>query len=342
MQVNLQTTLRASFSAAKGIKNTLISVIFFSIKLAVVIIALLFIYYKVIVEHDLTNILLHYEKLLTVVPFLLLTLALALVTVNWGLEAWKWKFTLRKFEKIDLYKSLRGVLSGVTVSIAAPNRTGEFAGRIIHLEKLNKGQAAMLAILTSISQLAVTIVAGSVGATVLVIYYPQVLPAELTYYLPVVVVSAILSLFIFFNLNKLPVIFKLLLLKKIIPFFNILKKLSLYDMIIIFLLSVFRYLIFSLQFYLLLLISDVHISIILAFCLISVVYFIMTFIPTTIISELAVRGSVSVAIIGLASPDTLAIVNAGFILWMINLMIPALLGTVFLFKAKLIKSPATA
>ena len=328
--------------AIKGKENRFISILSFFTKLAVVAFACIFIYNKLFVKQDFASLIVHYEKLLTVVPFMLILVVIILMFINWGFEALKWKFILRKFEDITLLKAFQSVLSGITVSIAAPNRTGEFAGRVFHLEKIAKGQAAMLAIITSYSQLSVTILSGVLAASFLAIFYPGLLSASHTGLIPVALSIAALFVFLYFKVNKIHFLLQLKIFRKYISFFNILKKLGTVDFLKIFILSLTRYLIFSLQFYIMLIVSGANIDFTAGMALISIVYFVMTFIPTTIISELPVRGSVAVAVIGLISDNHLAIANASFVLWIINLMIPALLGTVFFFKVKLFKSAAIA
>jgi hypothetical protein len=56
-------------------------------------------------------------------------LALALVPVNWGLEAWKWHRLAGTWSR-TFGRSLRAVLVGLTLGFATPNRVGDYAGRI--------------------------------------------------------------------------------------------------------------------------------------------------------------------------------------------------------------------
>lgn len=329
-------------NAIKGKENRFISVFSFFSKLAVVTVACIFIYYKLFVKQDFVRLLIHYENLLTVVPFILILVVIILMLINWGIEAWKWKFILRKFEEITLLKAFQSVLSGITISIASPNRTGEFAGRVFHLEKIAKGQAAMLAIITSYSQLAVTLLSGVGAAAFLAIIYPGLLSDSHTWFILPGLFIAALFVLLYFKVNKIHLLLQLRIFRKCISFFNILKNLRSGDFLKIFILSFARYFIFSLQFYILLIVSGAEIDFTTGMALIAIVYFVMTFIPTTIISELPVRGSVAVAVIGLISDNHLAIANASFVLWIINLMIPALFGAVFFLKVKLFKSPAIA
>ena len=62
-----------------------------------------------------------------------------------------------------------------------------------------------------------------------------------------------------------------------------------------------------------------------------VMLFVISIIPTIAISEIGVRGSVAVYLFGLISANALGILSATFVLWLINLLIPAIIGTFFVF-----------
>jgi hypothetical protein len=76
--------------------------------------------------------------------------------------------------------------------------------------------------------------------------------------------------------------------------------------------------------------------------LIGMVYLIMTIIPTVALSELGVRGSVSVYVFqswiekqGLWSVDvSTGVLTASSSLWFFNLAFPALMGTIYIFSLK--------
>lgn len=107
-------------------------------------------------------------------------------------------------------------------------------------------------------------------------------------------------------------------------------------------LSLFRYLVFSLQFYLLLRAFDLKIPYFEAMMLIALVYLFMTIIPTIALTELGVRGSVSLFVFSLYfeplgswnDQAALAVASASTILWLINLALPALLGIIFVYSLR--------
>ena len=71
-----------------------------------------------------------------------------------------------------------------------------------------------------------------------------------------------------------------------------------------------------------------------AIILTMVMLFIISIIPTIAISEIGIRGSVAVYLFSLVSANILGILSATFVLWVINLLLPALIGAFFVFTLK--------
>jgi hypothetical protein len=98
-----------------------------------------------------------------------------------------------------------------------------------------------------------------------------------------------------------------------------------------------RYMVFSTQFYLFLLAFEVPLKLGEAMMIIPVIYLITTSIPTIALSELGVRGSVSVFFIGVFMAGNfigvgdlqLRVFAASTCIWLINIALPALIGTFF-------------
>ncbi|RYZ23965.1 MAG: hypothetical protein EOO10_20735, partial [Chitinophagaceae bacterium] len=61
---------------------------------------------------------------------LYLVFAVLLIFVNWGIETIKWKLLVTSIRPIGFFKAYKAVLSGVSFSVALPNRIGEYIGRL--------------------------------------------------------------------------------------------------------------------------------------------------------------------------------------------------------------------
>jgi len=69
----------------------------------------------------------------------------------------------------------------------------------------------------------------------------------------------------------------------------------------------------------------------------AVIYLVMALVPTIAVVELGLRGKVSLYFLGLLSNNTAAIIAATVGIWLINLLLPAVLGSILLLGVKIFK-----
>jgi hypothetical protein len=68
----------------------------------------------------------------------------------------------------------------------------------------------------------------------------------------------------------------------------------------------------------------------------SVVFLALAVIPSIALLEVGLRGEVSLQLVGLFSANSLGIGLTSVTIWFINLVIPALIGTLLLLNIKLL------
>lgn len=318
------------------------------IQSAIFLVTCLFIYHQVFQKTDLPGLLRTMEEDLLKPEFQAgLLLVIFMMFVNWGLEAYKWKYLIGKVEKISFFKAFQAVLTGISISSFIPNRVGEFFGRVYILKTASRIESILITVVGSMSQLLITVLAGSIA---LLIFVPQYLSGAgfshgYLYYTLIALVAALdfLLLALFFKLSFLTTLKERILqngLKRFRKFFRVFAFYHNREIGTVILLSFGRYLVFSTQFYLLLFMFDVRVPYFNALVLIALIYFIMAIIPTIALTELGIRGSVALYIFGLyfgqflhiAEKYNIGIFAASTLLWMINLGIPALFGTIFVFR----------
>jgi len=100
-------------------------------------------------------------------------------------------------------------------------------------------------------------------------------------------------------------------------------------------LSLLRFGIFTGQYYLLLRWQGVALPVLEGFLLCALFFWAMAIIPSIALAELGIRGTVSVFLFAPYTGNVAGIAMAVFILWCINLVIPALGGAGFLFRRSL-------
>lgn len=266
---------------------------------------------------------------------------LIMMFLNWFLEALKWQFLIKKIENISLIKSLRAVFSGITVSAFTPNRVGEYGGRVFCLDTADRIQAVLITVIGSMAQLLTTIFFGSLGVLLLPNYLPEfseiISSMNISFSILVSITFLVNLLFVFLFLNT-PVLSRVLskikFLNKYEKYNTVFAFYSAKELTKVLLFSVARYLVFTTQFFILLLVFGVEISYLDAIVLIMTMLFIVSIIPTIAITEIGVRGSVAIFLFGLVSLNTIGIISATLVLWIINLLLPALIGTFFIFSLK--------
>ena len=268
-----------------------------------------------------------------------------LMFLNWGIESVKWKLLIEPLEKFTFIKSFKSVLAGCSITMLTPNRIGEFGGRIMYVEEQNRLRAISLTILGSISQLSITMIMGTLGLFLLkngFVADPQKfisvswLLGDTLFYSSVAV--TVILLMLFFRVNFLiDLISRVPLLKSMVKFITVVEIFSGKQLLRILFLSFLRYIVFILQYMLLLSVMEVEIAYPVSFLLLTVFYMFMVLAPTVGFTELPVRATASVVIFGLFSTNVLGIQAAALGIWLINLVLPAVLGSLLIVGLKIMK-----
>ena len=274
-----------------------------------------------------------------------LWLVVGMMLLNWSIEAKKWQLLVKHLQQFTFYRAVKSVLSGCSVSMLTPNRVGEFAGRVIHLKEGNRIAGISLTIVGGISQLLVTLLMGCIGLFYLQ-YYSQtqhttnnVLPVfwEKIITSLSVGITILLALFYLRIAWLVSMMEKVPALQKVVKHIRILDEFNNTQLLQILSLSLLRYCIFITQYILLLQVMQVHIEPLLCFWLLSIFYLVIAVVPTFGFIELPVRASASYAILKLFTPNVLGVGAAAMGIWLINLVIPAVIGSLLILRFKMLK-----
>ena len=267
-----------------------------------------------------------------------------LMFINWGIEARKWQLLISPLENFSFYRSFKSVLAGCSVTMLTPNRIGEYGGRIIYVQEQNRLKAISLTILGSMSQLLVTMFIGTCGLIVLrflpeskapVITLPWML-ADILLYLSISFTVILILLYLRIKWI-IAVMARIRFLKGFIKHIKVLDVFSGKQLLRILFLSFSRYMVFILQYVLLLKVIQVEVSMILCFWLLTIFYLVMAVAPTIGFIELPVRAAASVELFRIYSTNVLGIQAAALGIWLINLVLPAIIGSLLIFGIKILK-----
>jgi hypothetical protein len=281
-----------------------------------------------------------------------LLLVLILMPINWLLESKKWQLLSANFEKQSLLESVKTVLGGVVCSLFSPARIGEYGGRVLFVKAENNWKAVAATMVGSLSQLVIVLSVGGIGLITWLSVYTES-SAWLGHYAlanPYVLLGIILmwafitliGLAIYFNVDIfINILKRVKYINKFERFFqgiSVLKAYSQADLWKALSYSFVRYLVYSVQYWLLLLFFGLNIGFLSAISGISTIFFIQTGVPLPPIWDLFARGEVAIIVWGSFGANELSVLAATFSLWVINLILPSILGLVFIVKINIIKS----
>lgn len=267
-----------------------------------------------------------------------MSIAVILMFFNWTLEALKWKSLVNVLCEFSFVKSLRSVFTGITVSFYTPNRIGEFAGKVMHLEPEYRAKGCFLSFIGSSAQLLVTLQLGLIAVLLNMgtWFNSWILNKEI--FLVLLATLVVLMTFGWFRISWLsPLLMRLRLSEKMKEQVAVFSEFHLNQLLAVYGYSLLRYLVFSFQQYLLMQAFGVNLELVTCFQLTAISFLLITIIPSIALGELGVRGGVNIAVFGMLANNTFGILTATFMLWLINLAIPALFGAISLLYIKVKK-----
>lgn len=275
-----------------------------------------------------------------------LWLVLALMPLNWGIEARKWQLALRPVGGISYRNAFKAIFTGATMASFTPNRMGEYLGRILYVKEGKRLTAISLTIVCSIAQLLITLAIGISGLLYMraALYQRAFSAAYLTFWLNSLLGMAGLLLvsltIIYFRLSGvLWILRKIPRSGKYLAYIKDLENFDIAILLRILFLSFARYIVFIIQYSLVFPLFGVFLSPGQTWAGVSVVFLVMALVPTfTFLTELGLRWEASIQALELFSTNAVGIFAASFAIWLINLIIPALVGSLLILSIKLFKN----
>ena len=256
--------------------------------------------------------------------------AVALMPLNWLVEAVKWRVLTAHLQRLSLWQATKSVLAGLAVSMLTPNRVGDFAGRIALLKPENRTAGAMTAFVGGYAQM-LAIAALGVVAFALKPVLPDFLSATADHY---ALTMSLLLIFIFaltgfyFAARLLAAKFKFSRWPWFEKFVGAAGQHTNRQLTGALFLSLCRSVIFIFQLQLMLQSFGISLELIDAFRSIALMYCFVSVIPTFALAEWGVRGSMALLFIVPLGGQPTQIVAASVALWIVNVAVPAAVGSV--------------
>ncbi len=266
------------------------------------------------------------NSIVSILIFFLLAFA------NWFFEILKWKTVASVVQKLSFLTAMKQSLYSLTVSLATPNRIGDYGAKAYFFELEKRKQILLLNFFSNSVQMGVTILFGILGLT----YIIQKFGLSISFSkLAIGVFSLILIVILGFVFKEQQLIVKGLSISKVL---NHIKNLSFLVKIKAVTYSFIRYLIFSYLFFYLLLFFGATISLYEAFPIIFAMYLLVSLVPTIFIFDVIVRGGTAVWLFSIIGVSELTVLSTVLAMWMLNFVFPSILGGYYMFTYKPRKS----
>lgn len=257
-------------------------------------------------------------------------LILFLTFFNWFFEILKWQRLVSFVKKITFFNSLEQSLGSLTASLFTPNRVGEYAAKIMYYPSVIRKKVAFMNLLNNGFQMTITVILGAIGLTFFIIKYdPDINYYKLARFLGILLFVTFL---VYLSVNKNIIKLRGFSIRKILDF---IKNLPSQIYITGLGLSLLRYIVFSLQFYILLYSFGVDVSYFNAMVVITSMYLLASIIPSIFIFDVVIKGSVAVYLFELVGVNELTILSIILLMWLLNFVLPSIFGAAFVLKYKL-------
>lgn len=277
-----------------------------------------------------------------------LAVAIALVFVNSFLESFKWYTLMSWAAPVKYLTALAAYFAGIAFSILTPNRVGEYPGRILYLGGANTIRYLVVSVSGILAQLAGIYFLGMIGLS----YYhmhklsltgtiiggisiPDIVAKGA--WVVCIIINIVIAVMYWRSDVWLPLVATSKRLRRFALYSKLMNRISNANKMKVLVLSLLRVMVFTAQFLFLLLWLNVDVPLLQGFCMAALFFWVMAVVPSLALTELGVRGAVGLYIFGQVSPNSIGILAATTSIWVINLILPAIIGSILITKMKWVK-----
>ena len=269
-------------------------------------------------------------------------LVILLMPVNLILESAKWQWMIRSYyPEISVWKAFQALLAGMTTGIFTPNRVGEYVGRLMYLPAGARTEAGVYMLWERFFQMMITSWMGSLGLWLL-LRSSEFMSVSLPTWLSgsavgwgMLVVNALLPVLLlqparvsrWMKKLRIPGIF----FQRMTDSLADLNRKLLLKVIG---LGILRYLVFSSQYLILLYAFGYDGSVIIGAAMIWLIFLLKSLIPFIALTELGIRESIAMLIMAPFGVTAFEAFSSTFVLYLINVIIPALVGLIFVYRIR--------
>lgn len=303
------------------------------IKFVIVGLAMWFVYTKVSNQKNLQT----FKSLVADINSTTICMTIGIVIVmmfaNWLLEVKKWQFIIKDIESISFGKALKSVFCGLTWAIFTPNRVGEYGGRVMLLQSENRGKGAVLMGVGLFAQLVLTSFFGSLSIAWFITQFIDAPTSVIFAVWLIAVIYAFVFVLLYFNVHWIDyLVSKIRFLKRVKPFFGVLEEVSVRQLWVILLYALCRFVIFSSQYILLMVVILPGLPTVSMILMIFILFFVQAAVPSLDIFDFSVRSFVASNLYSYITTQQLAVMAIVSFIWFVNLILPAIIGSFFVMN----------
>lgn len=305
----------------------------FLLKVTIVALAFWFIYNKLVHNDNLAKFRMIIKDIPQTEIITVISIVVLLMLVNWGLEALKWKRLVYQIEKLSLWRAIESVFCGLTLAVFTPNRIGEYGGRVFFLSPKRRIVGIVAMAVGNIGQMVLTNIFGAIAISIFV-YRFMGLDYRLNYILMVLAAMVCVFFLVFyFNIRWLNgLLLSIRFTRKYKKFYSILGRYKKEELFRILLFCLARYIVFSTQYFIMFnwLIPDLHyLNILMMVC---ILFFVQSTLPSLDLFDVGIRTLTASYFFNFVTNQDVAVIACTASIWLINIIIPAILGSYFVFK----------
>lgn len=312
----------------------------FWIKLIIILLLVLSLYWKIGIRENVADLWLAFKTSLTSGSWYWLVITFILMPVNWSLETLKWQRFIRN--RVGFFEALKATLAGVTISLFTPNRVGDYGGRVILVKSENNWATVVATMAGNYCQFMILLTGGVIG----VLYFGQRFLVDewtqLSNLILILIVFLLMLWLVPFTVSKWERLLKRYEQKRwvghLVSGIMRLKEVGPDIFLTALLLALLRYLTFSFQYFFILQFYGVKLELLDALSGIATIFLIQVMMPLPPVAAILARGQIALTVWEPFQENAISILAATFSLFIINLVIPAFLGLLFIIKTNTLKS----
>lgn len=252
-----------------------------------------------------------------------------LMVINWGIEGYKWKVLTRPIIEINFLNSLKSVLIGLAIGFFTPRSIGDYIGRMFFMPTKDKWKLTGALLVGSWGRLLVTLIFGLLG---MFLVFEARIQSQLINVIYLTFFS-LLCLYVVY-LCRVVLLGKLKTwLPRVHKLLRIIRSYSKKEFMIVLFWSALRYLVFTIQFVVVLYLIDPEVSMLGLLPYIWLLYLVKSLAPSiNFLTDLGMREATSVYFLGFAGVEPEVALTAGMFIWFLNILVPTFIGGGLVWK----------